>query len=439
VITVDAAFEEFRIEVFDRAGGLFVRNGTTEERLQFELPLSEIQDVYEDMSLRARGANVRSSMRFDDPARDMGVQLFTALSKTTPGRIFHERNARAQRQERGLRIRIALHGSKVEQLPWELLCDPVWNSFVALVRGIAIVRSVPLQAPVVVPSLTGPVKVTVLTADVTGELETNRDVAMLRKVMERSGYLLSVHEAVDGNDVFKALSQPADVLYFAGTGAASIGPPGFPLSQSLAIFESSKRLGAWVAFEGNQLARAAAGAGVRLAILAACHSDMVARQLAEAGVAASVGFRGSVGIAELVDLTSALCRSVVAGEPFETAMCDARHSIDLGSPGSLLWGLATAYLQAPDGALFPAAPAVLPPLTAMPIPPPSSNVGDKEWHALAKRKALYEQQLETLKRRIEDQSLAGFTVPELQTELDQLEARLADMKTKLEAASTRSS
>ena len=441
MIAPDAGFDEVRIEVFERSGGLFIRQGTTVEPLLFEVPLSAVNDVYEDMSLRARGANVRSRAQLNDPVRDIGVRLFTALSKTTPGRLFHERSARAERQGRGLRIRIAVSGPGGEQLPWELLCDPVTNSFLALARGIAVVRTVtPQEFVVVPPPLTGPVRVTVLTADVTGTLETKADVAMLRAVTERGGYQLTVHENVDVNGVFSALEQPADVLYFAGTGASSLGAPTYPRSQALAVFTPSKHRDAWDSLDGNALASAAARAGIRLAILAACHSDVVARQLAAVRIAASLGFRGLVGIPEMVSLTTALCRSLAAGDPFETAVCEARHGIDLGSPGSRQWALATAYLQAASGDLFgveaPVASAVA---VAAPPPPAPSKAADREWHALAKRKALYEQKLEMLKRRIDDQSVAGFAVPELQEERAALEARLAETITKMAAVSAVSS
>jgi hypothetical protein len=405
------------------------------------VPLSAVHDVYEDMYLRARGANVRSRARLNDPVRDIGVRLFTALSRTTPGRLFHERSARAERQERGLRIRIAVSEPGGEQLPWELLCDPVTNSFLALVRGTAVVRTVtPQEFVVVPPPLTGPVRVTVLTADVTGTLETNADVKMLRAVTERGGYQLTVHEAVDRDGVFSALEQPADVLYFAGTGASSLGAPTHPRSQALAVFAPSKSRDTWDSLDGKELASAAARAGIRLAILAACHSDVVARQLAEARVAASLGFRGLVGIPEMVSLTTALCRSLAAGDPFETAVCEARHGIDLGSPGSRQWALATAYLQAASGDLFGVAtPVASSVAVAAPPPPAPSKAADREWHALAKRKTLYEQKLETLKRRIDDQSVAGFVVRELQEERAALEARLAETITKMAAVSAVSS
>ena len=58
MIAPDAGFDEVRIEVFESNGGLFIRQGTTAEPLLFDMPLSAVNDVYEDMSLRARGANV---------------------------------------------------------------------------------------------------------------------------------------------------------------------------------------------------------------------------------------------------------------------------------------------------------------------------------------------------------------------------------------------
>jgi hypothetical protein len=76
---------------------------------------------------------------------------------------------------------------------------------------------------------------------------------------------------------------------------------------------------------------------------------------------------------------------------------------------------------------------------AAPPPPAPSKAADREWHALAKRKTLYEQKLETLKRRIDDQSVAGFVVRELQEERAALEARLAETITKMAAVSAVSS
>jgi hypothetical protein len=220
-----------------------------------------------------------------------------------------------------------------------------------------------------------------------------------------------------------------------------LGAPTYLRSQALAVFTPSKHRGEWDAVDGKDLASAAARAGIRLAILAACHSDVVARQLAETRVAASLGFRGLVGIQEMVSLTTALCRSLAAGDPFETAVCEARHGIDLESPGSRQWALATAYLQAASGDLFGAdAPVASSAAVADPPPPQAaSKAADREWHALAKRKALYEQKLETLKRRIDDQSVAGFAVPELQEERAALEARLAETITKMAAVSAVSS
>jgi hypothetical protein len=352
--------------------------------------------------------------------------------------------ARAERENRRTRLRVIAGGPLGHDLPWELLFDPVKSSFLALNRKAAVLRAVHAPETDPLPPVSGPLRVTLLDANVTGQLETERDAELLRELASgtRGRLLLTVVEDVTSASMADALEKGCDLLYFAGTGAESLGgitqPPG---TQALAVFRAAGRRVSWEPLDGQRFASWVRKSGARVAVLAACNTDIVARQLAEARVPASVGFRGSVDVTELSSLCSALCRSLVDGDPFEVAVCEARHSVDLRSPGSRQWALATAYLQASTGKLFQEFDEPSPRVAAIAAPAASKQTpaASREWQALVKRKALYEQSLAALERRLRDQAAVGFAVPELEEERRTLEQRISETDQKIATISGASS
>lgn len=145
---LESGYDEVTVRLDEHEGRLFVSREVRGpvpfadvEPLNFDIAPSLIGAVYDDIALRGRGASLRSNARFSDATRDLGAQLFTAIFATRVGRLYHETIARAERNNRSVRIRIVVDGTMAAQLPWEMLFDPVTNDFLALGRGLAVVRT----------------------------------------------------------------------------------------------------------------------------------------------------------------------------------------------------------------------------------------------------------------------------------------------------------
>ena len=233
-----------------------------------------------------------------------------------------------------------------------------------------------------------------------------------------------------------------DVFHFAGTGEVlqNVSKRG-GLRQALRLMGGPSTRGAPARSVPGQLEHAddASGlmdrqdlgatlmkAGVRLAVLNACHTDWVARSLAKY-IPSAIGFRDNVRVESCLTLADSLYRSLLAGSALDLSVTAARQALDRAYPGTGDWCKIIFYLQQPNGSFL-----LSPPSTATGGMSSAAPEDNKEVVMLSRLLDVYERNLATLQR----ETGSGPTVDAFREQWENLQQKRDLVKRQLDEART---
>ncbi|MEO7360054.1 MAG: CHAT domain-containing protein [Gemmatimonadaceae bacterium] len=377
-----------------------------------------------------------------DPLSSIGSTLFNALFSGEVGRTLWRRMAEAERKGAGLRLRIRSNLERTQHLPWELLFDPSRNDFISLSGRVAIVRTRPDQlVPKDVMDALPQLRVLAVTADFTGELRTNEDLAILQRFAAQhpDRMVLTILDQASPELLRKRLSSETfDVFHFAGSGVVlpEISKRG-GIRQALQLMniagsrsnnatttEIGVSAGITPLLDRQELGKLLKKAGVRLAVLNACHTDWIARSVAKY-IPSVIGFREIVRIESCLTFCDALYRPILAGAALDTSVTTARQAMNRLHPGLNDWCKIIFYLQQPTGAFLLAAVAQANAVEAVASPGES-----KEVLKLTRLLELHERNLAVL-----NQNLASAPgIETYSTQVDEVQRKADDVRQQLAAA-----
>jgi hypothetical protein len=404
----------------------------TEGWEDFRLPVSR------DEGERALEAASRASQSYAlrkgavdrlDPMRSIGERLFATLFEGRREGFYWHMQQEANADLQGLRLRLEFDQADLAAIPWEFLHDG--RDYLALSVGSPVVRSTGL-APDPFPPTSRPGMRMLLAAARDGIDDPFGETCPVQFLIEAFKRLQSrFRDLFD----FRVIWDPtperllkeitgSDFEMLHLVGHAIEGPPG----QS-ALLLSSK--GSRTVLDGRQMAALLRKqANIRAVYLNACRSDDLALQLAES-VPALLSLRRPMSEHAEVSFVEALYAGILAGQPLEAALTQARQEIGISQPGSREWGLPVLYLQAADGRLF-APPRREETTQAAPDP----NFHEKEPPSTESRERRKLQALLTLRRTnlqaLEGQALAYNIVPlTIQQEIDAQREEIARLELEL--------
>ena len=353
----------------------------------FSVPFSreEVENVLSDFS---------SKRMQTDPRAWLGSTLFSALFSGELGRKLWERMAEVESQNRALRLRIISNLERTQHLPWELLFDPSRGDFMSLSGRVALVRTRPenFDPATELEPLTR-LRILAVVADPTGLMETEKDLDALKQIVaiDPRVELEVLHEATPKALEARLDGGPFDVFHFAGTGEV------LPVVSKKGGVRQALRFMGPVSnslVDRQELGQMLGKAGVRLAVLNACHTDWIARSLSKY-IPAAIGFREEVTVRSCLTAADSLYRAVLASTPLELAVTAARQAVDRAQPGSGDWCKLVFYLQHRNGRFLTATAAPGAPMRASRAP------GDnREVAKLTRLLDLYETNLAVLERGV---------------------------------------
>jgi hypothetical protein len=263
----------------------------------------------------------------------------------------------------GLRLRLRLP-EELAVIPWEFAYveragGDGMDGFLALDPRIAMVRHEMLADGAADTRLAGDIKVVAAFASA-----ENLPELALDEEMKLLGQALEGVEGIDVQccrDATLAKLQPllpgAGVFHFAGHGdfTRQIGArPGSYTGAGFLAF-GEERIGA------EQMGINLRGEGVRLAVLAGCHTGRrdgvsvwsgIAPALVKARIPAVVANQNSILDTCALAFSRALYQALAGGLPVERAVAAGRIAIYNTEPNAPDWGVPVLYLRAADGRLF---------------------------------------------------------------------------------------
>ena len=382
-----------------------------------------------------------------DPLASLGTTLFLALFQGIHGRELWQRMAQAERVDHGLRLRICSDVERTQHLPWELLFDPSRRDFVSLSGRVALVRTRGRRFRNSAPPLPlTQLRVLAVEADVTGDMRTGEDIAILKRLASEYPSRISLTTIVDATPetLSEALRRDKyDVFHFAGTGEVLpyVSRRG-GLRQALKLFgtttpgaggnepnadDADDADDSGTLVDRQDLGKMLKRAEVRLAVLNACHTDWIARSLAKY-IPAAIGISELVSVETALALAESLYRSVAAGNAIDFSVTGARQAVDRASPGNGDWCKIIFYLQEAHGGFLLQPPAAAPAAAA----PQAALGASKEVLKLSRLAEVYERNLATLERAAAAGSAGNATtdaqIADLRQRREQLNQQLAELR-----------
>lgn len=305
-----------------------------------------------------------------EDAAQLGIVLSAALFPTEISTLVSSRITQAQAGNEGLRIRLILSGSELNNLPWEFLIlnrgggETKRSDFLCLMPNVSVVRHPSTPLPAWSLEATLPVKVMVAAASPDGwpKLEVSQELSLIGKALEGNPQVtVSTLEHAQRSGLPNK-ANPAHVFHFVGHGQfrrLQSQIPGAYEGESSLILEDG--YGDEDVLDAESLALQLRDAGVRVAVLGACQTaqrddvntwSSVAEALLKAELGAVVGMQFPVGDDSAVCFAKNFYAALAIGLSIDESVSAGRVAVaNLDDPRG--WANPTLYLRAPDGVIFP--------------------------------------------------------------------------------------
>lgn len=304
-------------------------------------------------------------------AGELGEALSSALLPPKIFNIVNDRITVARAKNEGLRIRLILSGSELNNLPWEFLLfnraggEAKVSDFLCLMPNVSVVRHTASPLPAWGLEETLPVKIVVAAAspEQWPSLNVSREVELIKKALDNnSQVVLSTFEHA-GKKGIPDKTNPAQIFHFAGHGQfeqQQSAQPGKYEGKSSVILEDEH--GDEDVLDADLLAVRLRDAGVRVAVLGACQTaqrddvktwSSVAEALLKAEVGAVLGMQFPVLDVSATAFAESFYGALTIGLSIDEAVSAGRVAI-ASADDPRGWANPALHLRAPDGVVFPA-------------------------------------------------------------------------------------
>lgn len=377
-------YDDFYLQLDSQPqGGFRVRvlsspAGEGNARLHLELDAGAIGASLQAEGLATRSGGLTDSRHFAGPeiahrppppsAQEVGEQLFDSLFSGRVRSLLDQSLGKLQGQAgRGLRIKLKLDPADpalgtLADLPWELLCRPDTEDFLALSRLSPVVRYLDVPRPCEPIPFTPPLRILGVTAS-PGEL-AGLDLAEERRRLEKidresTGIDVRFLEHASMADLRETLLEGRyHALHFMGHGD-------FDPSSGEGVLFFERPDGSAEVVSGRALATTLKDfRELGLVLLNACNTakaDAQAGRNAFRGVATALVLGGLPAVAAMqfpisdtaaIAFSAAFYRQLARGESVEASLSEGRQAIHAVRPGALEWAIPVLFQRVADGNVF---------------------------------------------------------------------------------------
>lgn len=290
-----------------------------------------------------------------------GRRLFEALISGDVAKRYAALRARANREEKGVRLRLHIEAPDLAVLPWEYLYDTDESEYLCLARNTSLVRYLSLPRTHDALKIKLPLRILGMIACPSGlgalavEKERNRIEQALTELKAQGLVELVWIEGQTWRDLQEAMWQkPWHIFHFIGHGFFN------EKTQEGSLFFADEN-GAPHSLEAASLGRLLRDhPSLRLVILNACQGAKAGKQnifssmgatLARTGIPAVLAMQALITDRTAIEFSRTFYRALAHGMPVDKAVDEARIAINVGNH-SLAWGTPVLYLRSSDTVLF---------------------------------------------------------------------------------------
>jgi WD40 repeat protein/tetratricopeptide (TPR) repeat protein len=346
--------------------------GQAQTRFTSPFDDKELEIFYLRIGRPRRGVRSLDSVEMET-AREYGGKLFKAVFDEEIYACYRSSLTAAEKEGKGLRIRLHETSPDLCDLPWEYLYNPSIGRFLALSTETPVVRYLDLPHPPQVLSVTPPLKMLVMISRPhnLGALDGETEWARLQKALEplvQQG-LLTVERIVPATlSALQRVQRRGDyhIIHFIGHGdydeRAEDGV--------LILEDDSGNPRPWT---GKDLGAVLEWRNLRLMVLNACEGARtsrndpfagVARSLVQQGLTAVIAMQFEITDQAAITFAHEFYLALADGYPVDAALVEARRAI-FAQGNDIEWGTPVYFTRAPDGRIFDILPS-----QALPLPPP---------------------------------------------------------------------
>jgi CHAT domain len=318
-------------------------------------------------ALRAKASAVDTDWK---DARLLGEALAAALFPPNVWNALENKITQAAAAQEGVRVRLMLSGSDLNNWPWEFLVfnrgggEPKVSDFLALMPNVSLVRHAATPLPAWRVEAKVPARLFVAVASPTNwpKLRVAEERKVVEKALEGCAQLSVASVEHTRRSKLPNKANHAHLFHFAGHGkfeSEQSSVPGAYEGKASIILEDE--YGDEDSLDAELLAVQLRDAGVRVAVLGACLTaqrddvgawSSVAEALLKAELGAVVGMQFPVLDKSALCFAERFYGALGVGLSIDEAVAAGRVAVAVsGDPRG--WATPVLYLRSPDGVIFP--------------------------------------------------------------------------------------
>jgi hypothetical protein len=365
------AYEDFEIEISVGRGREYpvaVINspaGEAHETMQFPFDELALENRLKDMkiALLQSGGKYRLALSQEEQTmQDFGKALWNALLTGEVRNRYDVSLERANREGKGLRLKLRIQDPKLAALPWEFMYEPRQNEYMCLSRNVSVVRYLEISQPIQPLAVEPPLRILGMSASPTDlrpldiAREKQRVEEAIKSLQADSLVELTWLQGQTWRDLQEAMQTGIwHIFYFIGHG-------GFDNNIDEGLIALADEEGKTQRFRATHLGRLLADhRSLRLVILNSCEGARgserdifsgTASILVQRGIPAVLAMQYEITDRAAIEFSRAFYKALANGLPVDAAVTEARKAVSFAIENTIEWGTPVLYMRSPDGVLF---------------------------------------------------------------------------------------
>ncbi len=339
--------------------------GEVHETMHFPFDDLVLENALKDIQialLQSSGGKRQILSHEEQTVRDFGQKLFDTLINGELRSLYNVSLREAERQGKGLRLKLRIKPPELASLPWEFLYDPHQADYVSLSSNTPVVRYLELPHPIQPITLEPPLRILGMTASPHDmpPLDVKIEMQRVEEAIEnmRSQGLVDITwlPGQTWEDLQQAMrTEIWHIFHFIGHG-------GFDRNADEGLIALADRDGQSFLLTATQLGRFLAGhSHLRLVLLNSCEGarggkrdifSSTASILVRRGIPAVLAMQYKITDKAAIEFSRAFYLALADGMPVDAAVAEARIAVSVAVTNTIEWGTPVLYMRSPDGVLF---------------------------------------------------------------------------------------